>query len=90
MKYEVIRYESDPFDIMCGDCPVHEIEVWEEITLEELHEMHREFIEEDENIPDYIKDEIDEQTGKRCWTLTPKNFEEFLKEEISSGHIKVS
>lgn len=51
MKYEIMVYGSDPFDIMCGDCPVHEISWWEEITLDELHDRYDEEVSEDATIP---------------------------------------
>lgn len=87
MKYEVISYASDPFDIMCSDCPVHEIEYWTEASLEELHQFHKECMEVDEYTPDFEKEEYEAMTGEK-WRNTPADFKEFLKEEIASGHIR--
>lgn len=87
MKYEIKRYASDPFDIMCGDCMVHEIEYWKEASIEELHQFHEECIEADKFTPDIEKEEYEYMTGEK-WRDTPANFEEFLKEEIANGNIR--
>lgn len=87
MKYEIKRYASDPFDIMCSDCPLHEIEYWEEASIEKLHQLHEEFIEIDKHTPDFEKESYKDMLGEE-WRDTPVDFEEFLKEEIASGHIR--
>lgn len=87
MRYEILRTETDPFDMMCGDCEMHEIEYWEEISLDELHQHHIECVEADKNTPDFAKEEYEAMFGDK-WEDTPEDFEEFLKSAISSGYIR--
>lgn len=51
MKYEIMTSMPDPFDLMCSDCEVHYIECWEDITIEELHQLHDEQMTDDTNTP---------------------------------------
>lgn len=87
MKYEIKRFESDPFDIMCGEGPVHEIEWWEEATLEDLHNAHAEELEMDEATPAWMVEEMQEQ-GE--WHPANPNFNEWLKEQIERGYVRTT
>lgn len=87
MKYEIKRYAADPLDVMCSDCPVHEIEYFEGASMEELHQIHKEFIELDESTPDFAKADYEHMTGEK-WEATPADFGEFLKNEIANGNIR--
>lgn len=87
MKYEIKKIAHDPFDIACGDCPVHEIEYWAASSLEELHQFHNECIKVDEYTPDSEK-EIYEAINGEKWKPTPVDFKEFLREEIENGNIR--
>lgn len=87
MKYEIKRSGSDPFDIMCGDCPEHTIEWWEEATLEDLHNAHNEELDADASMPDCVVKEMQEQ-GE--WNPTPADFDEWLKQSIASGYVRVA
>lgn len=85
-KYEIKRFGDDPFDIMCGDCPVHEIEWWEEATLEDLRNTHAEELEMDASIPDWMAKEMREEG----WKPTATDFGEWLKQNIKDGYIRVA
>ncbi len=85
MAYEVKKYGSDPFDIMCSDCPVHEIEWWEGATLDDLHGTHAEELEMDAATPDWMIEEMQEQ-GE--WHPATPDFDEWLKEQIENGYVR--
>lgn len=86
-KYEMKQIMVDPFDIMCGECQEHEIETWEEVSVEELCELHEKFLQDDEYI-----DEIDKQQFEDLydtpWKPTPETFDEFLAEAIADGYVR--
>lgn len=86
MRYEIKRTEVDPFDIMCGDCPEHEIEWWEPATLEELHEVHAEELADDTAIPDWARDEM----LAEGWRPTTPSFDEWLKQSITDGYVRLA
>lgn len=79
MRYEIKIVEADPFDIMCSDCPVHEIEWWDNVSLEELRMLHKEQMELDEQ----MKDQAD-------WELTPQDFDTWLHQSIKDGFIRIA
>lgn len=87
MKYEIKRFGNDPFDIMCSDCPVHQIEWWEGATLEDLRNAHAEELEMDASTPDWAVKEMQEQ-GE--WNPTPASFEEWMEQSIASGYVRVA
>lgn len=87
MKYEIKVSGSDPFDIMCSDCPVHEIEWWENATLEDLHDAHNEELAEDAAMPDWMAEEMKAQSE---WHPAPHSFDEWLKERIEEGYIRTA
>lgn len=86
VRYEIKRIEVDPFDIMCGDCPEHEIEWWEPTTLENLHDVHVEALEMDEAMPDWARDEM----LADGWCPTPRSFDEWLKQSMPSGYVRLA
>ncbi len=86
VKYEIKRIEVDPFDIMCGDCPEHEIEWWENATLENLHDVHAEELAMDEALPDWARDEM----LADGWYPTPRSFDEWLKQSMASGYVRLA
>lgn len=83
-KYQVKRFCVDPFDIMCGEGPEHEIEWWEDTTLEELRKDHAEEVAMDAFIPDQ-EAEYMRQNG---WNPTTSDFDEWLKQSIADGYIR--
>lgn len=87
VKYEVKCSGSDPFDIMCSDCPVHEIEWWEEATMEDLRNVHAEELEMDAATPDWAVKDMREQG---LWNPTNPDFKEWLKERIVSGYVRIA
>lgn len=46
--YQILTSMPDPFDMACDDCSVHEIEYWENASLDLLHELHNEYFESGE------------------------------------------
>ncbi len=86
MTYEIKRTGADPFDIMCSDGPVHEIEWWEDATLEDLHNTHAEEMEMDAATPDWMAEEMWKQ-GE--WHPANSDFNEWLKEQIESGYVRI-
>lgn len=89
MKYEFKAIETDPFDIMCGECQEHEIEYWKESSLEELHEMHEAQLMVDKWVTEGDKQQYEDMTGEK-WVPTTANFDEWLKAEIQNGNIRVT
>lgn len=85
MKYEFKVFGDDPFDIMCGDCPVHEIWWWENVTLEDLHDAYAEELAADASTPDWM---VKEMQAKGEWNPAPKSFDEWLKKRIEEGYIR--
>lgn len=85
MKYEIKVFGADPFDIMCGDCPVHEIWWWESVTLEGLHDAHNEELSADASLPDRV---VEEMQAQGEWHPAPHDFDEWLKERIEEGYIR--
>lgn len=51
--YEIKIVEPDPFDIMCSDCPVHDIAWWDGVDSEELRRIHKEQMEYEPTNPDF-------------------------------------
>lgn len=78
-KYEMKQVMVDPFDIMCGECQEHEIEVWEEVSVEGLYEMHEQFLQNDEWMDEADKQYYEDVNGEP-WKPTPETFDEFLAE----------
>ena len=87
MEYEIKKYGSDPFDIMCSDCPVHEIEWWESATLNDLHIVHAEELEMDAYMPDWM---VEEMQADCEWRPTNPDFDEWLKDEIERGYVRIA
>lgn len=85
MKYEIMTSMPDPFDLMCSDCEVHYIECWEDITIEELHQLHDEQMTDDTNTPDW---EIEEMKAHGEWKPTIHDFEMWLRQAIADGCIR--
>lgn len=79
MKYEIKIVETDPFDIMCGDCPVHEIEWWYEVSVVELHQLHEEQMEMDEYMMDDDR-----------WEPTEPDFDTWLRQSIENGYVRTA
>lgn len=87
MLYEIKRCEVDPFDIMCGEGPEHEIEWWEGVTAEELHNIHQEQLEMDRATPSWA---IEEMKESGTWGLTPSDFEEWLRKAIKDCYVRAA
>lgn len=88
-RYEIKVAETDAFDIMCGECQEHEIEYWKEVSLEELHNMHESWLQAEDWMTEFDKQMYEEINGEE-WQPTPVDFEEFLREEIQNGNIRVT
>lgn len=86
-KYQIKRYSADPFDIMCGDCPVHEIEWWEDSTPEDLRNAHSEELEMDAATPDWM---VEEMQNMGEWNPANPDFDKWLKQRIEDGHIRTA
>lgn len=84
MKFEIKVSGADPFDIMCSDCPVHEIEWWESATLENLHDAHAEELEMYEALPDWVRNEM----LAEGWRPMPADFDEWLKQSMANGYVR--
>lgn len=63
-KYEMKQVMVDPFDIMCGECQEHEIEVWEEVSVEGLHEIHEQSLQADKWMTDSDKQQYEDMNGE--------------------------
>ncbi len=87
MLYEIKCFGADPFDVMCGDCPVNEIEWWEGTTLEELHSLHDEQMAMDAATPDWEVREMQEQ-GE--WNPTSPDFDAWLEQSITNGYVRIT
>ena len=85
-RYEMIEYVNDPFDIMCGDCTVHKMEVWHDTTEEELREMFEYELIEEKRLTDIEKEAYADMFG---WKPAPTDFNEWLKQEIADGHVRI-
>lgn len=53
-SYELLTSEPDPYDLACGDVPVHHMDVYNDVSLDELHQIH----EQDIAYGDYTDDPI--------------------------------
>lgn len=84
-RYEMKQYASDPFDVMCGDCPVHEIEYWQEVTEDELKEEHLYQLGADASMPDFEREMMQAEGN---WWPTPEKYEDWLAECIKDGCIR--
>lgn len=87
MKYQIRREAADPFDLMCSDCPVTYITWYEDITEEELRDLHDEQVSMDEWLPDFQKQIMIEE-GQ--WYPTEKNFKKWLWQSIKQGYVKIA
>lgn len=87
MLYKIKCSGPDPFDLMCSDCSEHEIEWWEDITLEKLRDTHDEQVMMDKATPDWMIQEMQEQG---IWNPTNPNFEAWLEQSIVEGYIEVA
>lgn len=87
MKYEIKTSRPDPFDLACSDCEIHYIDCWEDITLEELRQLHAEQVEMDDHLPDWASDEMAEEYE---WKPTIRDFDEWLRKSIEDGDIRVN
>ena len=85
MKYEIKTSMPDPFDLACSDCEVHYMECWEEISVEELRQLHAEQLADDANTPDW---EIEEMKANGGWNPTIPDFEMWLRQGILDGCIR--
>ena len=85
MEDEIKRFGNDPFDIMCSDCPVNQIEWWEGVTLEELHNAHAEELEMDAATPDWMVKEMQEMG---VWNPANSDFGEWLEQSIAAGYVR--
>lgn len=85
MRYEVKKIDMDPFDLMCGECPVHELEYWEAVTEEELLEQHAEMIIADKYIPERDREALKDEYG---WEPAEEDFNEWLEHSIRDGYIR--
>lgn len=86
-RYEIKRSKVDPFDIMCGECPEHYIEWWEDATPEELHSLHQEQLEMDKATPDWAIKEMEEDG---TWKPTPADFGEWMKQSIDDVYVRLA
>ena len=86
MKFEIKQFGADPYDIMCSEGPVHEIEWWEPATLKDLHDIHAEQLEMDGVLPNWARDEMLAED----WTPTPADFDEWLKQSMVSGYVRLA
>lgn len=86
-KYEMKQVMVDPFDIMCGECQQFEIEVWEEVSVEGLQEMHEQFLQNDKWMDEADKQQYEDMNGEP-WKPTPETFDEFLAEAIADGYVR--
>lgn len=87
MRYEIKTSRPDPFDLMCSDREVHYIECWENITIEELRQLHSEQLAMDENTPDWVIEDMKKDGG---WEPTIQNFDEWLRKSIEDGDIRIA
>lgn len=85
MRYEVKKIDKDPFDLMCGDCPVHEFEYWETVTEEELRNDHASMVIEDKYIPERDREALKDEYG---WEPVEEDFNEWLEHNIREGYIR--
>lgn len=88
LEYEIKTTIPDPFDAMAGIDVPNMIDTWEEASIEDLKILHRHMLAEDMSIPDIQKEDYEERYGEP-WKDTPIDFEDFLKEEIEAGNIRI-
>lgn len=87
MKYQVKRVEIDPFCIMCGEGPMDEIEYWEDITEEELREMHEYDVSAQKWIPEQEKLDLVEDG---LLVIVSENYSEWLQQGVADGYIRMT
>lgn len=85
MKYEMKVFETDPFDIMCGECQEHEIEYWAPVTEEELRNDHDYYVIADKWVPEREKADL---IADGMWAPTEPDFDKWLAEMIREGYIR--
>lgn len=78
-KFEILAVYTDPFDIMCGEGPEHEIEVWEDTTLEALKQDHEMYLAMEQSDPMF------NEMGQEP---TPEDFDEFIADMLRHGHLR--
>lgn len=83
--YNVKRFASDPFDVMCSDCPVHEIEYFEQVSEEQLREDHLYMLGVDASIPDWERGMME---ADGTWEPTEPDFDKWLEQCITEGYIQ--
>lgn len=88
VKYQVQVTVTDPFDIMCGEGPEHEITYFEDITLEELREMHEECLGVDACMTELDYQMYEDMNGEP-YQLTNPDFDAWLAESIDIGYIQI-
>lgn len=86
-KYEMKQIMVDSFDIMCGECQEHEVETWEEVSVEGLQEIHEQSLQADKWMTDSDKQQYEDMNGEP-WKPTPETFDEFLAEAIADGYVR--
>lgn len=87
MKYEIKRYESDPFDNMCGSCHSGESR-WESITAEELHQVHKEQLELNSHLSNFAIEEMKEDYPG--WEPANPDFDAWIHQSIKEGYIRIA
>jgi hypothetical protein len=75
-KFEKLTVWNDQYDIMCGECAVHEYETWNGVTEAELQKEYE---------MEKLASEID-----RMMTAPADTFEEWLNENIDGGWIRIA
>lgn len=83
--YEEIRFEIDPFCIMCGEGPMEEITYWVDVTEEQLRETHEEQLSMDKAMPEF---QIQQMKDEGCWVETEEKFEDWLEHCIKEGYVR--
>lgn len=86
-KYQIKVFETDPFDIMCGECQEHEISYYRDTTIEELREMHQECLSIDAGMAEIDFEMYKTMNGEEFQPTNP-DFDAWLAESIDIGYIR--
>lgn len=86
-KYQIKVTETDPFDIMCGECQEHEITYYQETTIEELRQLHGECLGVESCMTELDYQMYEDMNGEP-FVPTNSDFDAWLAESIDIGFVK--
>lgn len=89
VKYQVQVVETDPFDIMCGECQEREVTYFVDTTLEELQALHSEMIYAESFMGKSEIGYAESFDAEHPFVPTEPDFDKWLAESIDIGYIQM-